>query len=354
MASQNMPLSEFELIDRFFKSRFTGNLHSAVSLGIGDDAAVLTGLAGQSVCVCTDVLVSGIHFPAHADPAEIGQRALRVNLSDLAAMGAKPVCFTLGLTLPSADEQWLSKFSSGLFSAAEQFGCSLVGGDTNRGPLSISITAVGEVPSGRPVTRGGAMPGDLLYVTDCLGGGQVALHYLGFSAAEPIARKATLAEARKKAVHRDLTREEEAYLLGRFFRPEPRFAFADLTRNLMSSAIDVSDGLHADAGHLATASGVGLRINLDKLPFAQQVLDLTSEEECVTAALFGGDDYELCFTAAITHKDKIEKVASTLELRVTAIGEVQQGSGVSLFNEGVAVSANHGRGFDHFPTVDRQ
>ena len=347
-----MSLSEFELIDRFFKSRFLENLHPAVSLGIGDDAAVLTGTAGQSLCVCTDVLVSGVHFPADGDPAEIGQRALRVNLSDLAAMGARPVCFTVGLTLAFADEEWLSRFSSGLFSAAQQFGCSLVGGDTSRGPLSISITAIGEVPSGKPVTRTGAKLGDVLYVTDCLGGGQIALRHLGFSAAEPIAKRAAPAEALQREGHRGLTRGEEEYLLTRFFRPEPRIAFAERTRNLMSSAIDVSDGLHADASHLASASGVGLRINLDKLPFAQQVQSLTSEEERVTAALYGGDDYELCFTAATTHKEQIEAAASALGLRVTAIGEVQQGKGVGLFYEGVAAPAQHRRSFDHFFTVE--
>ena len=347
-----MSLSEFELIDRFFKSRMTGNLHPAVRLGIGDDAAIMHGRAGQPLCVCTDVLVSGVHFPAGAVPAEIGQRALRVNLSDLAAMGARPVCFTLGLTLPSADEQWLSGFSLGLLGAAEQFGCSLVGGDTTRGPLSISITAIGEVPSGAPVRRNGAKPGDLLYVTGCLGDGQVALHHLDFDATESTAHKSALALAGHKSARKDLTPEDNAYLHRRFFRPEPRLAFADLARNLMSSAIDVSDGLHADAEHLAKTSAVRLRINLDQLPFSQSVLRLTSEAERVNAALYGGDDYELCFTAEKAYRGQIDAVAASAGLRVTAIGEVEYGSGISLFDRGVAVPANHQRGFDHFSRVD--
>ena len=347
-----MSLSEFELIDRFFKSRMTGNLHPAVRLGIGDDAAIMYGRAGQPMCVCTDVLVSGVHFPAGAVPAEIGQRALRVNLSDLAAMGARPVCFTLGLTLPSADEQWLSGFSLGLLGAAEQFGCSLVGGDTTRGPLSISITAIGEVPSGAPVRRSGAKPGDLLYVTGCLGDGQVALHHLDFDATESTAHKSALALAGHKSARKDLTPEDNAYLHRRFFRPEPRLAFADLARNLMSSAIDVSDGLHADAEHLAKTSAVRLRINLDQLPFSQSVLRLTSEAERVNAALYGGDDYELCFTAEKAYRGQIDAVAASAGLRVTEIGEVEYGSGISLFDRGFAVPANHQRGFDHFSRVD--
>ena len=347
-----MSLSEFELIDRFFKSRMAGDLHPAVRLGIGDDAAIMYGRAGQPLCVCTDVLVSGVHFPAGAVPAEIGQRALRVNLSDLAAMGARPVCFTLGLTLPSADEQWLSGFSLGLLGAAEQFGCSLVGGDTTRGPLSISITAIGEVASGAPVRRSGAKPGDLLYVTGCLGDGQVALHHLGFDATESTAHKSALALAGHKSARKDLTPEDNAYLHRRFFRPEPRLAFADLARNLMSSAIDVSDGLHADAEHLAKTSAVRLRINLDQLPFSQSVLRLTSEAERVNAALYGGDDYELCFTAETAYRGQIDAVAASAGLRVTAIGEVEYGSGISLFDQGVAVTANHQRGFDHFARVE--
>ena len=347
-----MSLSEFELIDRFFKSRMAGDLHPAVRLGIGDDAAIMYGRAGQPLCVCTDVLVSGVHFPAGAVPAEIGQRALRVNLSDLAAMGALPVCFTLGLTLPSADEQWLSGFSSGLLGAAEQFGCSLVGGDTTRGPLSISITAIGEVPSGKPVRRSGAKPGDVLYVTGCLGDGQVALHHLDFDAAESTAHQSALAVAGHKSARKDLTPEDNAYLHRRFFRPEPRLAFADLARNLMSSAIDVSDGLHADASHLAKTSAVRLCINLDQLPFSQSVLRLTSEAERVNAALYGGDDYELCFTAETACRSQIDAVAASAGLRVTAIGEVKHGSGVSLFDRGVAAPANHQRGFDHFFRVE--
>mgnify|MGYP002848703844 CR=1 FL=1 len=347
-----MSLSEFELIDRFFKSRMTGDLHSAVRLGIGDDAAIMNGRAGQPMCVCTDVLVSGVHFPARAVPAEIGQRALRVNLSDLAAMGARPVCFTLGLTLPSADEQWLSEFSSGLLGAAEQFGCSLVGGDTTRGPLSISITAIGEVPSGEPVRRSGAKPGDVLYVTGCLGDGQVALHHLDFDAAESTAHQSALAVAGHKSARKNLTPEDNAYLHRRFFRPEPRLAFADLARNLMSSAIDVSDGLHADAGHLAKTSAVKLRINLDQLPFSKSVLRLTSEAERVNAALYGGDDYELCFTAETAYRGQIDAVAASAGLRVTEIGEVEYGSGIGLFDRGVAAPANHQRGFDHFSRVE--
>ena len=347
-----MSLSEFELIDRFFKSRMTGDLHPAVSLGIGDDAAIMHGRPGQSLCVCTDVLVNGVHFPAGADPAEIGQRALRVNLSDLAAMGARPVCFTLGLTLPSADVRWLSGFSSGLFGAAEQFGCSLMGGDTTRGPLSISITAIGEVPSGQAVSRSGAKPGDVLYVTGCLGDGQVALHQLDFEAAESTVHKPVLAEVGHQSVRRDLTPEDHAYLYRRFFRPEPRLAFADLSRNLMSSAIDVSDGLHADAGHLARASAVELRINLDQLPFSRSVLGLTSEAERVNAALYGGDDYELCFTAETACRDRIGEIAASAGLRVTEIGEVRHGNGVSLFDRGVAATADHQRGFDHFSRME--
>ena len=333
-----MSLSEFELIERYFKSAFSQSLKSSISVGIGDDAALFFPTPGQQGCICTDVLVSDVHFPANADSFDIAQRALRVNLSDLAAMGARPVCFTLGLTLPHADEDWISRFGGGLFSAASAFDCPLVGGDTTRGPLNISITVYGEVPAGEALQRAGAQAGDNLYVTGQLGKGKTALNALGFDSSTD--------DSQSK--ESDMTPEQISHLYNCFYRPEPRLAFAAASRRLISSAIDISDGLYADSGHLARASGLALQINAHELPFDGIVTELTDPAQRVDAALFGGDDYELAFTAAPGVEASLFRIASELDLAITCIGSVSAGTGVTVQDEQGIVKLDGRHSFDHF------
>src|SRR5690606_9849738 len=228
-------LHEFDLIRRFFT--VIGGAGPHIALGVGDDGALLDQAPGCQLAISTDTLVEGVHFPVACDPEALAGRALRVNLSDLAAMGAEPLGFQLALTLPSADEVWLAAFSRGLARDAGLFGCPLMGGDTTRGPLAITVTVIGTLPAGAALRRGGAGAGDLLYVTGTLGDARGAL---------------------------DVPRE--AHLAARYWRPEPRLAAGRLLRQFASAALDVSDGLAQDAGHIAAASGLGCRIEADRLP----------------------------------------------------------------------------------------
>lgn len=325
-----MPLDEFDLIDRFF--RHCGPESSNVVLGIGDDGAILqaghTGGNTEELVVATDTLVAGTHFPEHGDPAEIAQRALRVNLSDLAAMGAQPTAFLLALTLPEADEQWLSGFAQGLSQAAQTFTCPLIGGDTTKGPLCISITTLGSVPRGQALTRSGARPGDIVYITGITGEARAALDILqGKSRAET---------------------NTENHLLARYWRPEPRIAAGTHLRGLASAAIDVSDGLLADLQHIADNSGVGAIIEAGKLPLSKPVQTLTSHQWALQWALTGGDDYELCFTAAPGLSSRIDACMQSIGLPATAIGAITHGQGIVCIAENGEAMALQTPGYRHF------
>lgn len=324
-----MPLDEFSIIQKYFSSLGESQ---GISLGVGDDCAILDIPKGKQLAVTVDTLVEGIHFPVRASPADIAHRSLRVNLSDIAAMGADPHWFTLALTLPEVSDSWLHQFSQALLTDALSFGCALVGGDTTAGPLSITIQVLGTISQGKPLIRGGAQEGDSIYITGSLGEGAAALSL--FDATSDLARIAT-----KDTLNR---------LLQRFYRPEPRLKEGAYLRDLASAAIDISDGLIADLGHIAKSSGLGANIELDRLPIASWLLALAEPSYIEDWVLFGGDDYELCFTVPNRNKDLIESMISSRELNAVYIGKMSKIPGVRCFDSrGQAVELKKS-GYQHF------
>jgi thiamine-monophosphate kinase len=268
-----MALGEFELIYRYFSSFGRG---SAVELGVGDDCAIFQFEPGESIVTSVDTMVAGRHFPEYAFPEDIGYRAVAAATSDLAAMGARPLGMTLALTLPEADELWLHAFSEGVGQASRAFDLPLVGGDTTRGSLTISVQVLGAVPAGAALLRSGARPGDRVCVSGTLGDAAAGLALEnGELVVEP---------------------DEAEYLSSRFHRPTPRLTLGQELLGRASSCIDISDGLLADAGHVASASGVAIRIEADSLPLSPVLLGLADRPQSLRWALAGGDDYELCFT----------------------------------------------------------
>ena len=267
-----MTLSEFDLIQRFFSD--CGTARGDVLVGVGDDAALLRVPAGMDLAVTLDAMVEGVHFLPDTDPTSLGHKVLAVNLSDLAAMGADPAWITLSLTLPASDPSWLASFSDGFCALARRAGVRLVGGDTTRGPLTISVAAKGLVPAGRALHRAGARGGDLIFVTGSLGDAGLGL--------------------RTRLDGVDV--EDPDYLLHRLERPEPRLAVGRALRGLATAAIDISDGLAADLGHVMSASGVGAIVELGRLPCSKSVAAFLTRTGDWSLPLSSGDDYELCFT----------------------------------------------------------
>lgn len=319
-----MAVSEFELIEKYFRKELGG---FGVSLGIGDDCALLQPPAAKSIATSIDTLVGGNHFPKNADPELIAERALRVNLSDIAAMGAEPLWFNLGLTIPSADHHWLDGFSRGLYQAAHLYNCVLTGGDTTRGPLSITIQVMGAVELDQALLRSNARPGDAIYVTGKLGDGAAAVAVI----------KQEL-QVGKAAFN---------YFMSRYYRPTPRIVEGQLLLGIANSAIDISDGLMADLGHICRASGVGAKIDLERVPVSEALTKLASKEQVIKWALSGGDDYELCFTVPADNIDKVERLIEQNKLAATAIGEIDRGDEVVCLNKGKVLSVNK-TGFQHF------
>ena len=296
-------LGEFDLIWRFFKAGSESMAQTQtdqVLLGIGDDCALLQPDAAQSLAVTSDMLVEGRHFFAGANPEWLGHKALAVNLSDLAAMGAKPVGFTLALALPRADSGWLTQFSQGLFRLAQQWQCPLIGGDTTQGPLTICITALGHVPSGAAIKRSGAKVGDDIWVSGSLGDARLALGALR--------SEWSLKPSGLEAV------------LPRMHEPEPRIALGLQLRGVASSALDVSDGLLGDLRHILNASQVNAEVLIDQLPTSRTLAEQTQNLRRQCAAN-GGDDYELCFTAPKNKRAEIESLSTAL-LPLTRIGSI--------------------------------
>ncbi len=320
-------MGEFELIRRFFQRDSSENPQPGVVLGIGDDGALLEPPAGQQLVISVDTLVSGVHFPRDAAPQDIAERALRVNLSDLAAMGADPLWFTLALTLPDADEDWLRDFGRGLFSAARDFGCSLVGGDTTSGPLSLTLQVMGAVPPGLALRRDGASVGDFVLVTHHLGDGAGALAMLD-------GRWSPAAEHR-------------ASLQQRFYRPEPRLAEARLLRELASAALDISDGLVADLGHICAASDLGAVIDVDAVPLSPALRSFHDREQALRWALAGGDDYELCFTLPPARMPDLAMLIAEGRIHASVIGEMVAGQGVHCERQGQPYPLTT-TGYQHF------
>ena len=317
-----MALGEFDLIAKYF----TRPVRRA-ALGIGDDCALLAPAPGMQLAVSSDMLVEGRHFLSTVAPDRLGHKALAVNLSDLAACGAKPLAFTLALALPRADEALLEGFARGLFALAEAHGIELVGGDTTQGPLNICITVMGEVPAGGALLRSGARAGDDLYVSGTVGDARLALEVFRGNAALDARAFAAVREAME--------------------RPQPRVALGVALRGLATSAIDVSDGLLGDLGHILRRSGVAARIEVDAVPrsavLAAQPAAL--QRECTLA---GGDDYELVFTAPPAVADRVQAAAREAGTAVTRIGRIEAGQGLRLVDrEGCDVAQTFGS-FDHF------
>ena len=315
-------MGEFDLIARYFTRPARRN-----PLGVGDDCALLQPAPGMQLAVSTDLLVEGRHFLSTVDPRALGPKALAVNLSDLAACGAQPLAFTLSLALPQVDEAWLAGFAQGLFALADAHECELVGGDTTRGPLAINITVFGEVPAGQALLRSGARAGDELWVSGSLGDARLALEAFRGTVSLP---QPVFAAARQ-----------------RLERPTPRVALGIALRGVASAAIDVSDGLLGDLGHVLQRSGVGARVDLDCAPrlLASQGLPL-DRARCEELVFAGGDDYELAFSAPADRRAAVEAAAARAGTPVTRIGIVTAEAGLRDA-QGRALDPRFG-GFDHF------
>ena len=315
-------LGEFELIERFF----TRPARRAL-LGIGDDCALLAPAAGMVFAVSCDMLIEGRHFLPTVAPERLGHKALAVNLSDLAACGARPIAFNLALALPLADEAWLDGFSRGLLALADRHACELVGGDTTRGPLAICITAFGEVPVNAALLRSGARAGDAIYVSGRLGDARLAL------------------EAFRGTV--SLGADDFAAARRAMELPEPRVGLGQALRGIATSAIDVSDGLAGDLGHILERSGVGATLGVAELP-RSAVLSSQPADVQRTCLLAGGDDYELVFTAPAERRADVDRAAASAGVAVTCIGRIDADSGLRLRESDGRVAAADIASFDHF------
>ncbi|UXI00677.1 thiamine-phosphate kinase [Photobacterium sp. TY1-4] len=322
-----MASNEFDLIARYFE-------HQAVSrrdvvLPIGDDCALLAVPVGSQLAVSTDTLVAGTHFLAEADPAKVAHKALASNLSDLAAMGATPAWVSLALTMPEPDEVWLAGFCQGFFALAEYYNVQLVGGDTTKGPLSITITVHGFVPQGEALTRSGANSGDWVYVTGNLGDSAAGLALvLGQQqVADPQLRDC---------------------LLARHYLPQPRILAGQALRGIATAALDISDGLIADLGHILTRSGLAAVIDVEKLPLSPELCRFAPERDrALQLALSSGEEYELCFTVPEQNRGAIDTALAHSGVQATCIGQLRSGQGITLMRGEVPLDWQL-HGYDHF------
>lgn len=314
-------MGEFELIRHYFFPIAEAGSTSAVLLGPGDDCAIQRVDPGMDLVFSVDALVEGVHFPRKYDPEKLGWRSLAVAASDLAAMGADPVCFTLALTLPDADPDWLGAYAQGLANAARHFGLLLAGGDTTRGPLTLSLQVHGTVPQGQAILRSGAQVGDYVCVSGTLGEAGAALDYLGKDNLVPDAQA----------------------ILARYHFPEPRLALGAALRGYVTAAVDISDGLVADLGHILEASGVGANIDANRLPLSGHLKRLAGKA-AVDLALNAGDDYELCI--ALSPRAWAD-LPGAIRSQLTHIGEVVAGDGLTIKRDGRTESLPAG-GYDHF------
>lgn len=318
-----MALGEFELIDRFFSRPVR-----RAALGIGDDCALLAPAPGMQLAISSDMLVDGRHFLSTVAPERLGHKALAVNLSDLAAMGAVPRFALLSLSLPAADEAWLEGFASGFFALADEHGVDLVGGDTTRGPLNICIQAMGAVPSGKALRRDGARAGDDIWVSGTLG-----------DAAAAVASRQGLLS---------LPAEVARACQARLDRPTPRIALGQALIGCASAAIDISDGLVADLGHICERSSAAGIVDYSALPCSAGLRPLRHDAAVARAIATGGDDYELCFTAPSRCRGQLEALAARIALPLSRVGRMEEGSGVIVRDERGQPMAFGKAGFDHF------
>jgi len=321
-----MPISEFEIIERYFRQ--IRPLRDDVALGMGDDAALLQVPAGYQLALAVDTLVAGRHFPQCTDAFDIGYKSLAVNLSDLAAMGASPAWATLALTLPEADERWLMAFVEGFFQLATQYRVDLVGGDTTRGPLSITVQLSGLVETGKALRRDSAYPEQKLFVTGTLGDAAYALKQI---------------EAGGRA---------DPDLLRRLNLPEPRVDFGLALADTGAAAIDISDGLLADLGHILCASHCGARLWVDRLP-RSKALRAMPFEDALSCQLQGGDDYELCIALDAEEAGRVRKIAEQQQLTLTEIGVLEPQPGIRCQHDDGSLVVPRGHGFDHFSNENK-
>jgi thiamine-monophosphate kinase len=315
-------MGEFELIARYFQRPV-----QRADLGVGDDCALLRPAPGMQLAVSSDMLVEGRHFLSTVAPERLGHKALAVNLSDLAAMGARPLAFTLSLALPRADERFLAPFAQGLLALADAQGIELVGGDTTAGPLTLCITVLGEVPTGQALLRRGARAGDDVWVSGLLGDARLALEVFRGAVALPGEQFETVRLAMEM--------------------PTPRIALGIALRGVARSAIDISDGLAGDLGHVLAASGVAACLDVDALPRSAVLAaqPMAMQRECLLA---GGDDYELAFTAPPSSRQAVLAAGQAAGVAVTRCGTIEAGRGLRIVDAGGRPVAAHFRGFDHF------
>ena len=320
-----MPLSEFGLIDRYFRN--CGLKRPDVRLGIGDDAALLDSPAGCDLVAAIDTLVDGVHFPHGCPAASVGHRALAVNLSDLAAMGAKPAWALLALTLPNIDEDWLTEFAAGFSELARAHDVALVGGDTTSGPLCVSVQILGHVPRSQALLRSGGRPGDLVFVSGAPGDAAAGL---------------AVEQGRLKA-----SADAVTYLRKRFLFPTPRMALGKSLRGFASACIDVSDGLLGDVGKLAHASGCGVELDYEHIPVSEPLVEAIGDERARELALTGGDDYELCFTVNPANVARLRQELPPERWGYGLIGTLRETHGSCVLKGGNVMEFAHS-GYDHF------
>lgn len=318
-------MSEFELIEQYFFAQQPAVPH--IALGIGDDCALLAARSGMQLAISSDMLVEGRHFFAGADPELLGHKALAVNLSDLAAMGAEPRGLTLALALPHAEAAWLQGFSRGLFALANQFDCTLIGGDTTRGPLNICITVIGEVPVGQALRRDAARVGDDLWVSGSLGDARLAL-----------------AGCLQPGLLPDDAQQRAAQ---RLHKPTPRVVLGLALRSIAHAAIDLSDGLLGDLAHILQRSQVGACLWCDAVPVGA-ILATQAQALQYHYALAGGDDYELCFTASAASRQAVLDAAAAAATPVTRIGCIEAAPGLRIVDQHHTERHFAFKSFDHF------
>lgn len=316
-------MDEFSLIAQFFKP--LDLKRDEVLLGIGDDAACLHIADELNLLVSTDTLVSGVHFLPHWNPYDIACRSIMVNVSDMAAMAAKPCWITLALTLPEFNSQWLTSFTQGLKDSLNQFSMTLIGGDTTRGPLSITITILGTAPARQTISRSGAKPGDIIVVSGELGAAALAI----------------------KLLDRQIAKQDEDELLKKLLHPEPRVDLMDFLRVYATAAIDISDGLSADLNHICVASGVGACLNEDAIPLHSLLKKYWNGKE-VDLVLSGGDDYELCFTVPENQFSSLMSEFKKVNLLCYPIGVIEEASGIRIKNANGQFQVLKPVGYTHF------
>jgi len=330
-----MATDEFDIIRRHFNRAELAFDRAGVTLGIGDDCALVTPQSGMALAMSMDLLQEGVHFLPGADPYLLGQRTLLVNLSDLAAMGAEPLCFTLGLGLCAQPDAWLERFSEGLAAVAAAHNCPLVGGDLIAsgpgGATTVCIQVQGQVPVEAAIRRGGANAGDLVFVTGTLGDAAAGLRVLK-------------GECRETG---DESRQHHQFLADAFFVPQSRVAAGIVLRGQATAAIDISDGLVSDLGHILQASGRGAVIELENLPLSPAFRACIESDGQMSLAVAGGDDYELCFTAPADNRDAIEASLAAIDVPLRCIGRIEQVPGLrwTLQNKPVLLKAE---GYNHF------